>query len=393
VNPAVRDRRAWAIDWAIAVGFTIAVMLITAKIQDGDEHARALNWLGYTCIASAGLPLGLRRRSPLAVLAVTTVAVLVYTGFDFSGGPGYLGPIIAMYTVGATYPRWRWAFYVGFAAGCISTAGIFNAEEAGVAWFHLVYFTWGIAAGFVGDAARSRREYLLGLEERARSLEESREEESRRLVAEERLRIARDLHDVVAHSLASINIQAGAGAYVAAAHPEQAAEALGAIKSASKEALDELRQTLGVLRSGTEAEAAPRAPHTTPSLARLDDLVARTTRAGVPVEVVVAGSAVLPAAVDAAAYRIVQESLTNVLRHAGPAARVTVRLTYGRDALEIDVEDDGLGSTALNDTPGHGLAGMRERAAGLGGSLTAGAVAGGGFRVRAVLPTRAEVSS
>ena len=153
------------------------------------------------------------------MLAVTTVAVIVYTGFHFPGGPVYLGPIVAMYTVGAAYPRRQWGFYVGFAAGCISSAGILHAEEAGIAWFHAVYFTWCIAAGFIGDAARSRRDYFLGLEERARFLEESREEESRRLVAEERLRIARDLHDVVAHSLASINIQAGAGAHVAAAHP------------------------------------------------------------------------------------------------------------------------------------------------------------------------------
>jgi signal transduction histidine kinase len=212
-------------------------------------------------------------------------------------------------------------------------------------------------------------------------------------VAEERLRIARDLHDVVAHSLASINIQAGAGAHVAAAHPDQAAAALAAIKVASKDALDELRQTLGVLRSGRDAatEAAPRAP--LPSLTRLDALVERTTRAGLPVEVIVDGAAPLPAAVDAAAYRIVQESLTNALRHAGPAARATVRLTYRADALEIAVEDDGLGSTALNDSPGHGLVGMRERAAGLGGTLDAGAVAGGGFRVRAVLPVRAEVAT
>jgi signal transduction histidine kinase len=270
----------------------------------------------------------------------------------------------------------------------ISIVGAIWAGQAGTSWFHLVYFTWGIAAGFVGDAARSRRDHLLGLEERARHLEATREEEGRRLVAEERLRIARDLHDVVAHSLASINVQASAGAHVAASHPEQAREALTAIKGASKEALDELRATLGTLRA--HDEDAPRTP--APSLARLDGLVDRTRQAGLPVSVVRHGTpASLPAAVDTAAYRIVQESLTNALRHAGPAQAV-VTITYGRDALDIDVSDDGLGSTVLNDSPGHGIAGMRERASGLGGELSAGALPGGGFRVHAVLPTRIEVT-
>jgi signal transduction histidine kinase len=301
-----------------------------------------------------------------------------------------VAPIVAMYTVATLSSRRHWLVAVVASAGSISLAGALTASNGGVAFFHLVYFTWGIAAGFVGDGARARREHHQSLEDRARYLEESREEEALRRVAEERLRIARDLHDVVAHSLASINIQASAGAHVAAAHPEQAVKALLAVKAASKDALDELRLTLGVLRGAGDA-AAPRAP--LPSLARLDELVARTRDAGLPIEVVVEGAGTLPAAVDAAAYRIVQESLTNALRHAGPAARARVSITYRPDAVEIEVADDGLGSTSLNDTPGHGIAGMRERAAGLGGTVSAGAVAGGGFVVRAVLPARAEVTS
>jgi signal transduction histidine kinase len=201
---------------------------------------------------------------------------------------------------------------------------------------------------------------------------------------------------VVAHSLASINIQAGAGAHVAPAHPDQAQAALLAIKQASKEALEELRMTLGVLRTGDES--APRAP--LPSLARLDTLVTRTEGAGLTVSVDVQGSVVaLPAPVDAAAFRIVQESLTNALRHAGPAARASVTLTYAADgSLVIDVVDDGLGNASAGGTPqngttGHGITGMRERALGLGGTLQAGPVAGGGFRVHAELPARAEVPS
>jgi signal transduction histidine kinase len=376
------------VDIAIAVAFTAAVMGITRKIESSDEHARALDALGYVCIAVGGLALAWRRRYPLAVLGVTTGASLVYLARTYPGGPFYVAPIIAMFTVGTTYERRTWVSWVGLSAGVISVAGILADPNPGFSWFHLVYFTWGVAAGFVGDAARSRREYFAGLEERARYLEESREEESRRLLAEERLRIARDLHDVVAHSLASINIQAGAGAHVAPSHPEQAEAALLAIKAASKDALDELRLTLGVLRSGDEA--APRAP--VPSLARLDTLVARTSEAGLPVTVEVHGTPwTLPAAVDAAAYRIVQESLTNALRHAGPAQAV-VALTYGADALEIEVRDNGLGSAGMNGAPGHGIVGMRERAAGLGGVLTAEPTADG-FRVHAVLPVKAEVSS
>jgi signal transduction histidine kinase len=381
-----RDRRAWVFDALLAVGFTAAVLGISHRIETTDNGERALDALAYVCIAVAGLSLAGRRRFPMTVLVVSTLAIVVYAGRQYSGGPVYLAPIFAMYTVGAAYPRRQWAIAISASAALITVVGFLSFADTGVRWFHIVYFTWCIAAGFVGDAARSRRDYFAGLEARNRSLEESREEEARRRVAEERLRIARDLHDVVAHSLASINVQAAAGAHVAAAHPDQAQAALDAIKRASKDALDELRTTLGALRSGVDGAAAPRAP--VPSLQRLDALVERTRAAGLPVTVTVEGSAgPIPSAVDAAAYRIVQESLTNTLRHAGPAAAV-VTITYLSDAVELDVRDDGLGSAVLNTSPGHGIAGMRERAIALGGSLETRAVAGGGFRVHAVLPTR-----
>ena len=385
----IAPRRARALDWAIAVGFTVAVVLITRKIQDPDDPGRLLNWLGYACILFAGLPLGFRRRAPLTVLAVTTVAAIVYTGFHYPGGPVYLGPIVAMYTVGAAYPRRQWGFYVGFSAGCISSAGILHAEEAGIAWFHAVYFTWCIAAGFIGDVARSRRDYFLGLEERARFLEESREEESRRLVAEERLRIARDLHDVVAHSLASINIQAGAGAHVAAAHPDQAAAALTAIKGASKEALDELRVDARRAPHGRRIGAA-RAP--VPSLARLDALVARTQQAGLPVEVVVrAGRAARGGRRSGVPDR------PGIVDQRAPPRRARRRRDRPPRLPRRRAGDRGVGRRArldrLNTNPGHGIAGMRERAVGLGGTLSPGPSRAAGSACEPVLPTRAEVSS
>jgi signal transduction histidine kinase len=382
-----RVRRIWLVDGALAVLFTLAVIGISHRIGP-DDHSRSLDAFGYVCIVVAGGSLAARRRLPFTVLVVSTAAMVLYAARAYPGGPVYLAPIIAMYTFATLSPRRTWAPGVVTAVAAISIVGAIQSDDTGTSWFHLVYFTWGIAAGFVGDGVRLRREHVAAVEERSRYLEETREQEGRRLVAEERLRIARELHDVVAHSLASINVQASAGAHVAASHPEQAQAALLAIKAASKEALDELRLTLGTLRA--QDESAPRAPAA--SLAHLDHLIERTRRAGLRVSLSVDGTpTTVPAPVDVAAYRIVQESLTNALRHAGPAL-ATVQLTYRPDAVDIDVSDDGLGSMAFNASPGHGIAGMRERAHGVGGSLDAGAVPGGGFRVHATLPTLVQVT-
>jgi signal transduction histidine kinase len=244
-----------------------------------------------------------------------------------------------------------------------------------------LWVSWGAGALLLGGSVLSRRAERAALEERARHLAETREEEARRRVAEERVRIARDLHDSVAHSMASISVQAGVGAHVLDERPEDARAALLAIKHASRNALAELRATLSMLRS---SETAPREPAA--GLVRLPSLVESSRAAGLPVEVVIEGSArPLPPAVDTAAYRIVQESLTNVIRHAGPA-RATVAVRHGDDGVEIEVTDDGRGATDGNGNAdrgggGHGLAGMRERVALLGGELSAGTRRSGGYRV------------
>jgi signal transduction histidine kinase len=210
--------------------------------------------------------------------------------------------------------------------------------------------------------------------------------ESRALVDAERLRIARELHDVVAYSFATISIQAGVAAHVAEKRPDKVAEALNAIKGISGEALSEMRAILGMLRRAGVDDDHP-AGH---GLARLDDLAATTTDAGLATRVTVTGGPrALPPAVEQAAYRIVQEALTNVLRHAG-AATACVSVAYERDRLLIEIVDDGLGAMAgTDDRPpgcGHGIVGMRERAQAFGGDLEAGPRAAGGFRVRASLP-------
>ncbi|HEV8374225.1 MAG TPA: sensor histidine kinase, partial [Actinomycetota bacterium] len=210
----------------------------------------------------------------------------------------------------------------------------------------------------------------------------TKEEEARRRVDAERLRIAREVHDTVAHAIAVINVQAGVTAHVLDKRPEQARETLVTIEQTSARALGELRTTLGMLRDADDR----RAP--TPGLGQVEELVGMAREAGLDVKLEVASPArELPSATDQAAYRILQESITNAIRHAGPA-RVTVSLTYGPDDLELRVADDGRGPRDAGDRAarGQGIVGMRERAALLGGELTAGPRPGGGFQVRASLP-------
>jgi signal transduction histidine kinase len=248
-----------------------------------------------------------------------------------------------------------------------------------------VFLSWTVAAVLVGEAARNRAQQVNALRARARLLEHTREAEARRRVAEERVRIARDLHDVVAHSLASISIQAGMAAHVIDRRPDEAKEALTAIRSASKQALAELRATLDVLRD--PFSLAPLAP--TAGLAQLPTLTVTAEQAGLAVTVGTDGledGPPLPSALDVTAYRIVQEALTNVMRHATGATRADVRVGRHDDVVEVEVTDDGHGAWPPSQF-GHGLQGMRERASLVGGRVLYGPRPDGpGFRVHAVLP-------
>ena len=231
-----------------------------------------------------------------------------------------------------------------------------------------------------GDASRNRRAYLAEVEERARRAESERDREASRRVTEERLRIARDLHDVVGHHLALINVQAGVAAHVLDDQPAQVRQSLTHIRQASRAALDELRDTIGLLR-GPDEPAAPTEP--TVGISALAQLVASFQRSGLRIHQEIRGVVrPLPPATDLTAYRVIQESLTNVCKHSGePAARL--RLTYTDDALQIVVENDG--DARSSGGTGHGIVGMRERVAALGGRLEAGPRRGG-FRVAATLP-------
>ena len=328
-------------------------------------------------VAAACLALIWRRRWPVAVLVISTALVTGYTLLGYVNGAALLIPAVAVYSVATQLNVWRAGWLaLGTAAVLMTATGAFNpfGQIAG-GGFDLIPFMMA-AALLAGIAVANRRAYVASIRDRA-------QEDARRQVVEERLRIARELHDVVAHTMATINVQAGSAAHVLSTRPEVAAEALQAIKAASKDGLRELRAILNVLRQADDADPTQPAP----GLVQLDSLVAGARRSGLEATLRVTGEPVpLPPAADLAAYRIIQESLTNVIRHAGPAA-ATVTLDYGHRELQIKVADTGLGQPGgAAGQPGHGLAGMRERAAAVGGSVQAGPAPGGGFLVAARLP-------
>jgi signal transduction histidine kinase len=244
-------------------------------------------------------------------------------------------------------------------------------------WRRFYATGWLVSAGITLVAFRMWQLHVREAEERAEEAERTREEVAARRAVEERLRIARELHDSLTHSISVVQVQAGVAAHLARKRGEAVPPALLAIQEASTDATRELRATLGVLRSD-EADGS--------GLGRLPHLVARTRAAGVPAQMVITGTPhPLPPDIDQAAYRIVQEALTNVARHAGPAS-AAVHLCYGSDVLSIQIEDDGTGTPHQPPVPGLGLIGMRERVSSLGGRLSAGPRADGGFRVWAELP-------
>jgi signal transduction histidine kinase len=345
------------------------------------------------------VPVTWRRRAPYAVLAVTTAAAVLHLALGFKPTFAEAAMVVSLYTVAAHRPR-RQAVVaaLAFAAAIVGYGVIAQArypssfQDSLQAW--VLTFIQFAAAFFLGEAQKRRLGYMAKLEALNLQLAEEQELRSRWAVAAERSRIARELHDVVAHSVSVMVVQAGAARRTVAASPGQAATALGQIESTGRQALVELRRLLGLLRDDGQAADAALAPQ--PSLANLESLAAAAREAGLPVEVRVEGEPrPLPAGVDLSACRIVQEALTNSLKHAGPA-RARVRVRYGREALEVQVTDDGRLESAfgrrLSDSDrqsrrsGHGLIGMRERVAIFGGTLEAGARPGGGYRVAARLP-------
>ena len=326
----------------------------------------------YPLVVAAALALAVRRRWPLVTLAAVTSATTAYLVLGYPYGPILFSFFVAVYTVAAYRPLRTAAIACGVALVVLLVHVFVGVRSPGLLGL-MPAAAWMVVPFAVGTTVR------LGRESAARS----RVDEARRLADAERLRVAREVHDVVGHGLAAIHMQAEIALHLLAKKPEQAEAALTAISRTSKEALDELRVTLTVVRRDEAAEE--RAP--TPGLAQLPQLRERLAGAGVPVTVEITGEVrTLPIAVDLAAYRVVQESLTNVLRHAGPAT-ATVRLRYAPSEVAVEITDTGRGPvTGPGPAGGYGLAGMRERVTALGGSFAAGPHSGGGFRVYAALP-------
>jgi signal transduction histidine kinase len=385
--------RAWPSPrWRSAAGVVLVLLLtvIGCYVEASPAHAYGgLHLAGhpplaaYLLVAVAALALAGRDRAPVAVFAVTIAAAVAWAALGQIDGAALVPVMVALFWVALTRPR-----QVALAAGLAGAAAIFLAEGTlgPFGWLggpNATMWPQLLAAGALGAYVAARRKWLAAERDRAAQAELTREEETRRRVDAERMRIARELHDVVAHSMAMINVQATAAGVLLAEDPAGAADAIQAIRGASKSGLRELRAILKVLR-----DAGPAAGQAvTPSLGDIQTLADATTAAGSPVTVRADAPAVpLPPPVALAAYRIVQESLTNVVRHArGAAATVTAR--QDGDELTIEIINDGArGAIAFGDGSGAGLTGMRERASTLGGTLEAGPRAEGGFAVRARLP-------
>jgi len=369
------------LDWALAVTIAAGAMLQ----QRSCDCRQFPLWLNAVLILLGTLPLGLRRRQPFAVFTVVGLASLVHVLGGFANQfLNTFAVMVAVFSV-ADYAPWPLSVLAGAAVALALpvnfAADWTNQRRVSLSDIPYNYALFG-AAWVLGDNLRQRRQREGELVERAERLLAEQDERAHRAVADERARIARDLHDVVAHTVSVIVLHAGAARRIAAEQPERARGALEAIEALGREAAADMRRLVGILRAPAEP-AADTEPQ--PSLARLDTLVDRVRAAGLDVRLHIEGEArTLAPGVDLSAYRIVQEALTNTLRHAH-AERADVVLRYRADGLELEVSDNGRGSVPAAGG-GQGLIGMRERAAIFGGRVEVGPGPGAGFRVRVLLP-------
>ena len=368
-----------------ALAFILEVIGILGRAvnESGDF---SLSMLGdipvatYLLLGASSIALLWRRSLPLAVLTATLTASVAWDLLELANGPS-LAIFISLYGVGRYIEEGRMNILAVLSAMIVTVADdlLIEREEASVVVLSLslVFVAW-----YIGRRMKGRRDYLALLEERAQYLERERVAEAQRAVTEERTRIARELHDVVAHRVSMITVQAGAAQTVAGSDPDRAVRAMEAIEGEGREALEELRQILGVLRSdGDGKNLLP-----IHGLADIGDLVAEMRSAGMDIALLDdLHDGDIPAQVDLASYRIVQEALTNVVKHGGPDPSAQVRISSSDGELTIEVTDNGSGVSRLPGS-GHGLAGMRERTALLGGTFEAGPRPQGGFRVIARLP-------
>ncbi|MDQ3661116.1 MAG: sensor histidine kinase [Actinomycetota bacterium] len=378
VNPLITDG-------VMALAVLVISLLSTFGSPRIDIDFRKPDTLGYLLVAAQCLPVAIRRIRPDIALPISGIGIAAYSALGYEVTVSWLGVLICLYSIAAHAPRpialngLAWTM-VGMAFSLLGGPLALTIEEL---FGNYVIF---VTAWVLGDRVRTGHAYTAELEARTALLESQQEDNARRAVMLERNRIARELHDIIAHSVSVMVVQAGAARRVAATDPGRTRSSLEAIESTGREALAEMRRLLGIMRSPEEEEVAL---SPVPGVAGLEALVENARSAGLEVELEVRGEVrPLPPGVDLSAYRIVQEALTNALKHGGPSS-ACVRMIYRPSTLEIEITDDGRGALpALGQaaTVGHGLLGMRERAAAFGGALKAGPRRGGGFEVKASLP-------
>ncbi|HET6920778.1 MAG TPA: sensor histidine kinase [Jiangellaceae bacterium] len=368
------------LDWAMVVVLSVGTVVGWA-LDRAHQPAWALPLDLAACLA-----LGWRRSRPLPVLAVVVAVDVAQIVVDVPANTLVYVTLIAIYSVAAYASRRR--AVVALLGTYVCIFGALLSPAASIEGGILTATAFMAAAAVLGDNIRTRRAYLAAVEERAARMERERDAQAAVAAAAERTRIAREMHDVVAHSLSVMVAQADGAGYAMDSSPDQARRAIATVAETGRLALTEMHRLLGVLRStGVEEERTP-----LPGVDQLDALIARTQSAGLPVTLSVQGTPVpLSAGLSLTVYRIVQEALTNTLKHAGPTVTATVQLRYRAHDVEIEVTDNGRLAGGPRTDPmtsdgGHGLAGMRERAAVYGGSLTAGPLDGIGWRIRARLP-------
>jgi signal transduction histidine kinase len=391
-------KRAWAwwrgrrllVDFAwMSPLLALSLLLAPAHTNYGGPAGAVPAAVYFSLTAALCLPLIWRRRRPLTVFAIIALTAFVQWVAGWTVITPDAAVLPAMYTVAAQC-SFRWAVAAGAVAGLGAVLGA--ARSSGGDWRYLrgVLIPLVIAVAGVwifGVYAKTRRAYLRSVEDRAARLEHERDIEVQVATATERARIARELHDVVAHNVSVMVVQADGAAYAIDADPARAKHALEMIAGTGRQALTEMRRLLGVLRAG--GDAGPYGPQ--PGVEQIDELVRQVRGAGLPVEVAIdeevdGAVRALPYGLQLTLFRVVQEALTNTMKHGGAAAAARVCLRHRDDAVEVVVSDDGRGAAAYDDGRGHGLVGMRERVAMYGGTVRTGFIAGGGYEVAVRIP-------
>jgi len=395
--------RRWSADPRLLFDLAVAALVAVFSVIDVASTSaqdlpgnRAADGLAYALVIAGSVSLVWRRRAPVAVLAIVTAVLITFWMLDYGAYLSILG-LPALYAVAAHEehrPRAWWA--LGIACACLivaAGASVLNTPD-GFSYLNGLSVVAFLAGAIIaGVLVRNRERIFVDTERRAAAAEADRQAEAERAVLRERSRIAREMHDVVAHGMSVVAVQAAAGREIVHTNPDKAAEVFARIETVGRESLMELRRMLGVLRDTGDDNASSLSPQ--PGINDIAAAVSQSSATGVATELVIDGRPrpVAPG-IELTAFRIVQEALTNVRKHAGRSATATVRLTFEPSGLAVEIIDDGRGAvTALAGAgTGHGLIGMRERVEIYGGEFTAGPRRGGGYAVRAVLPTGSAVS-